>query len=142
VALTFYLATVIIDKFNLTGQARNDVFTGVYIMFVGAIGSGVAVSGMPSISKAKRAANKVFAIIEEKSQIDPRDEGKGTDKNAKITKGDIVFSDVIFKYPSRNKKVLDNFSLTIKGNESVALVGHSGSGKSTIASLLLRFYTK
>ena len=47
-----------------------------------------------------------------------------------------------FKYPSRNKLVLDNFNLTINGNESVALVGHSGSGKSTIASLLLRFYDK
>lgn len=47
-----------------------------------------------------------------------------------------------FRYPSRAKKVLDNFSLTVKENESVALVGHSGSGKSTIASLLLRFYNK
>jgi len=67
VALSFYFATLIIEKFDLQGKERNDVFTGVYIMFVGAIGSGVAVSGMPSISKAKNAANKVFAIIEEKS---------------------------------------------------------------------------
>ena len=47
-----------------------------------------------------------------------------------------------FRYPSRRKKILDEFSLKINPNESVALVGHSGSGKSTIASLLLRFYNK
>ena len=49
---------------------------------------------------------------------------------------------VDFRYPSRKKLVLKDFNLTIRGNESVALVGHSGSGKSTIASLLLRFYQK
>jgi ABC-type multidrug transport system fused ATPase/permease subunit len=53
-----------------------------------------------------------------------------------------VFENVSFKYPSRNKFILRNFSLRIKENESVALVGHSGSGKSTIAALLLRFYNK
>lgn len=111
-------------------------------MFVGAIGAGVSVSQMPSISKAKNSARKVFGIIEEKSQIDPRAPTKLSEKENKINKGTIILKNVSFKYPSRNKKILDNFSLTIKGNESVALVGHSGSGKSTIASLLLRFYNK
>ena len=60
----------------------------------------------------------------------------------KLTKGGIEFQDVNFRYPSRRKKILDEFSLKINPNESVALVGHSGSGKSTIASLLLRFYNK
>ena len=64
------------------------------------------------------------------------------EKDNKITKGTIILKNVNFKYPSRNKKILDNFSLTIRGNESVALVGHSGSGQSTIAALLLRFYNK
>lgn len=81
IALSFYFATLIIAKFNLTGDAKNDVFTAVYIMFVGAIGSGVAVSGMPSLSKAKQSANKVFAIIEEKSHIDPREQGNGKEKD-------------------------------------------------------------
>mgnify|MGYP000674882775 CR=1 FL=1 len=44
VALSFYFATLIIEKFELTGAAKNDVFTAVYIMFVGAIGAGVSVS--------------------------------------------------------------------------------------------------
>lgn len=46
----------------------------------------------------------------------------------------------MFRYPSRQKFVLRNFNLKIKPNQSVALVGHSGSGKSTIASLLMRLY--
>ena len=66
-ALSFYFAALIIEKFELTGNARQDVFTAVYVMFVGAIGSGVSVSQMPSMSRAKRSANKIFAIIEEQS---------------------------------------------------------------------------
>ena len=95
---------------------------------------------MPSISKAKKSAREVFGIIEEKSLIDVK---STSHMNSNIIKsGSIVFENVFFKYPSRNKFILRDFSLRIRGNESVALVGHSGSGKSTIASLLLRFYNK
>ena len=75
VALSFYFASLIIEKFNMDKQQKNDVFTAVYIMFVGAIGSGVSVSQMPSKSKAQKSANKVFKIIEEKSEIDSREAG-------------------------------------------------------------------
>ena len=44
-------------------------------MFVGAIGSGVSVSQMPSMSRAEKSARKVVGIIEEKSLIDPREKG-------------------------------------------------------------------
>lgn len=47
---------------------------------------------------------------------------------------------MFFRYPSRQQYVLRKFNLRIEPNQSVAIVGHSGSGKSTIASLLLRFY--
>jgi ABC-type multidrug transport system fused ATPase/permease subunit len=134
------LAALIVEKGNITGDAKSDIFTAVYIMFVGAIGAGVAVSQMPSISKAKKSAREVFGIIEEKSLIDVKSTCHMT--SSTIKKGTIVFENVSFKYPSRNKFILKNFSLRIKGNESVALVGHSGSGKSTIAALLLRFYNK
>jgi ABC-type multidrug transport system fused ATPase/permease subunit len=110
-------------------------------MFVGAIGAGVSVSQMPSMSKAKKSARKIFGIIEDPSLIDPRlIPFKSEEKT--IKKGEIVLKNVDFRYPSRKKKILKNFNLKIRGNESVALVGHSGSGKSTIASLLLRYYDK
>ena len=70
-------------------------------MFVGAIGSGVSVSQMPSISKAKDSACKIFGIIEEESQIDSRI----TKGNKRITTGSIEFKEVNFRYPSRRKKI-------------------------------------
>lgn len=55
--------------------------------------------------------------------------------------GEIRFENVSFAYPTRpDQTVLKNFSLTLRPGETIALVGASGSGKSTIASLLERFY--
>jgi ABC-type multidrug transport system fused ATPase/permease subunit len=53
--------------------------------------------------------------------------------------GTIEFKNVSFKYPQREKIVLENLSFKVEGGK-IALVGHSGSGKSTIVQLLLRFY--
>jgi len=52
----------------------------------------------------------------------------------------IEFKDVYFKYPSRKNQILDNFNLTIPATYKIALVGSSGCGKTTLTSLLLRFY--
>ena len=54
--------------------------------------------------------------------------------------GHIVFSDVSFKYPSSTEMVLENVNLEIPAAKTVAIVGESGAGKSTIASLIPRFY--
>ncbi|SPQ96788.1 unnamed protein product (mitochondrion) [Plasmodiophora brassicae] len=55
--------------------------------------------------------------------------------------GEIVFSNVVFRYPSRPTKIiLDGISMAIKPQSIMALVGHSGCGKSTIAALLLKLY--
>nr|QNH67936.1 ATP-binding cassette transporter subfamily B member 8 [Brachionus plicatilis] len=65
------------------------------------------------------------------------------DVGAKIEnlKGEIKFKNVSFRYPNREEaNVLEDFNLEVKPGEIVAIVGHSGSGKSTVCSLLERFY--
>ena len=52
----------------------------------------------------------------------------------------IVFSDVSFSYPGATEKALDHISFVVPAGKTVALVGASGSGKSTAASLIPRFY--
>ena len=52
----------------------------------------------------------------------------------------IQFKEVSFKYPTRDQMVLDSMNLKIPAGAKIALVGHSGCGKSTITNLLLRFY--
>ncbi len=59
-------------------------------------------------------------------------------KNLKVKKGEIEYKDVDFSYG--RKKVFKDFNLKIKPNEKVALVGHSGCGKTTLIKLLNRFY--
>ena len=54
--------------------------------------------------------------------------------------GMIQFKEVSFKYPTRDQMVLDQMNLKIPAGAKIALVGHSGCGKSTITNLLLRFY--
>lgn len=97
---------------------------------------------MPSISRAKLSAQKIFSIILEPSKIDPLQSIEKENDKFLITEGKIVLKNVEFKYPSRSKMILCGLNLEIRPNESIALVGPSGSGKSTIASLLLRFYQK
>ncbi len=80
------------------------------------------------------AAERVFSLMEQENTV--------IDKKDAIEKSDftdaISIKNVNFAY--ENEKVLKNFSLEVKKGETVALVGQSGSGKSTIANLLTRFY--
>lgn len=86
---------------RLYGLSPERVFTGCYVVFVGSIGSGVSMSQIPSISKAQASAKKVFAIMEEPTKINPKQQGT---KN--VTVGKIEFRNVSFRYPSRKNYVL------------------------------------
>ena len=87
------------------------------------------------IQRGLAAAELVFSIIDK-----PTERDHSTATNAHISKGKIEFKDVCFNYPGTNEKILSNFSLVFPEGKSIALVGHSGSGKTTITNLLCGFY--
>jgi ABC-type multidrug transport system fused ATPase/permease subunit len=101
-----------------------------------------SLGGLPeqiaSIQRALGATDRVFELIDgEIENIDFLKENTP----AKQTEGEIEFSSVSFNYPSRpDFKVLQDISFKAEAGQTVALVGSSGSGKTTIASLILRFY--
>ncbi|NLS56428.1 lipid A ABC transporter ATP-binding protein/permease MsbA [Hafnia alvei] len=80
------------------------------------------------------ACQTLFAILDLEQE---KDTGKLEVKRAK---GDVEFRDVTFSYNNKGAPALKNVSFKIPANKTVALVGRSGSGKSTIANLLTRFY--
>jgi ABC transporter fused permease/ATP-binding protein len=85
---------------------------------------------------AAGASNRIFEILDR-----PIGETKSGKKIIEQTKGRLEFDRVTFSYRTReNFAVLKNLSLTVEPGEVVALVGSSGSGKSTVASLIARFY--
>lgn len=96
---------------------------------------------------AQASAERVMAMINTEPDIqDSPDviEKYGTEfapkyENWEELKGDISFKDVSFSY-KEGEEVLENFSLDVKRGETIALVGETGSGKSTIVNLICRFY--
>ncbi|XP_062077804.1 putative multidrug resistance protein [Humulus lupulus] len=91
------------------------------------------------ISKGGSAIHSVLAILDRRSEIDPETKW-GLDLKKKI-KGRVEFKNVFFSYPTRpDQMILKGLSLKIEAGRTVALVGQSGSGKSTIIGLIERFY--
>lgn len=84
--------------------------------------------------KGMAACQTLFSILDIEKEID-----RGT-IDIKRVKGHIIFDNVTFFYPDANTPSLSNITLTIEAGKTVAFVGRSGSGKSTILNLLTRFY--
>ena len=85
------------------------------------------------IQTAIAGAERVFAVMDEPL------EDKSGDKNMDKLEGVIKFKDVNFSY-TKDKQVLYEFNLQVKAGQKVALVGSTGSGKTTVVNLLMRFY--
>ena len=85
------------------------------------------------LQQAIVAGRSVFSLIDEKSE-----ENIGEQLMSKV-EGDIIFQNVSFSY-NDEKESLNNINLTIKKGETIALVGSTGSGKTTLVNLLIRFY--
>jgi len=110
----------------------------IFCMFMLGAGIGQAANGATDGAKAAKAAARVFDVLDRESKIDfTSDKGQ----TLSTVKGDISFEDVKFAYPSRpDQRVCNGYNLEIQAGTTVALVGASGSGKSTAIQLVERFY--
>ena len=98
---------------------------------------GLNIAYTPNNKLAQKSSNNIVAILDRPSKDDA-----GRAATRKVENGDIVFDNVTFAYPTRHQvPILKGVSFTIPKNASVAFVGHSGCGKSTIMALLQRFYS-
>ncbi|XP_031235862.1 phosphatidylcholine translocator ABCB4 isoform X2 [Mastomys coucha] len=123
----------------VNGHMRfKDVILVFSAIVLGAVALGHASSFAPDYAKAKLSAAYLFSLFERRPLIDSYSgEGLWPDK----FEGSVTFNEVVFNYPTRaNVPVLQGLSLKVKKGQTLALVGSSGCGKSTVVQLLERFY--
>ena len=111
-----------------------------FISISGFIGGSIAgLSNLyTQLVRAIGSTERIVEILDVPSELEIID---GKETNEILLTGDIEYKNVQFNYPSRpESQILQGINLDIKGGQTVALVGSSGSGKSTIVQLLMRFY--
>lgn len=115
-----------------------------FIALTGIIGGAIGGLGdlYTQLLKAIGATERIMDILDTPEEIRlSANGGAAQPQGAPTLHGDIQYQDVAFSYPTRSDvEVLKRVSLTVKSGQTVALVGSSGSGKSTIVQLLMRFY--
>lgn len=130
-ALAFVLFTAADPDLDISPGAFTVVFSSM-VALMQPIKSLTSVNAQ--FQKGMAACQTLFAIFDLPVE---RDTGQ---LNIERAKGDIEFKQVTFTYPTRQQPALNNINFSIAAGKTIALVGRSGSGKSTIASLMLRFY--
>jgi len=123
----------------LTGRISAGDLTAFVFYAVLVASSGGAIS--ETIGDLQRAAGAAERLAELKAEPPAIAEPAVPKSLPKPTKGAVAFSEVSFRYPTRpDALALDRFDLSIAPGETVAIVGPSGAGKTTVFNLLLRFY--
>ncbi|KAH0742347.1 hypothetical protein KY290_035390 [Solanum tuberosum] len=134
-SLLVWFTSIIVHKNIANG---GDSFTTMLNVVIAGLSLGQAAPDITAFLRAKSAAYPIFEMIERDTIS--KTSSKSGQKLSKVD-GHIQFKDVCFSYPSRPDVVIfDKLSLDIPSGKIVALVGGSGSGKSTVISLIERFY--
>lgn len=137
ITLTFWYAGRIMNQGLVSPK---QLFQAFFLLM--STGKNIADAGSMTsdIAKGSSAITAIFTILDRKSEIDPEDP-KANEDIEEPTKGFIELKNVFFSYPSRpDQMIFKGLSLKIEAGKTVALVGQSGSGKSTIIGLIERFY--
>ncbi|KAG6581395.1 ABC transporter B family member 9, partial [Cucurbita argyrosperma subsp. sororia] len=130
----WYGSKLIIQKGYNGGQVINVILA----ILAGGMSLGQTSPVLNAFALGQAAAYKMFETIERKPKIDSYD---ASGVALEDIQGDIELKDVYFRYPARpDVQIFSGFSLSVPSGTTAALVGQSGSGKSTVISLLERFY--
>ncbi|KAG5407101.1 hypothetical protein IGI04_013220, partial [Brassica rapa subsp. trilocularis] len=134
-ALLVWFTSVVVHK----GIANaGESFTTMLNVVIAGLSLGQAAPDVSAFVRAKASAHPIFQMIERDKAA--KTSAKSGRKLSKVD-GHIQFTDVTFSFPSRPDVVIfDKLNLAIPAGKTVALVGGSGSGKSTVISLIERFY--
>ncbi|XP_073286737.1 ABC transporter B family member 15-like [Primulina huaijiensis] len=120
------------------GAQGGTVFAVGAAIAIGGLSLGSGLSNVKYFSEASAAGERIRAVIQRVPKIDS-DSMQG--QVLQNVSGEVQFKDVAFAYPSRpDSKIFEDFNLKIPAGKAMALVGGSGSGKSTVIALLQRFY--
>uniref|UniRef100_A0A0E0CH24 Multidrug resistance protein n=1 Tax=Oryza meridionalis TaxID=40149 RepID=A0A0E0CH24_9ORYZ len=120
------------------GYKGGTVFVVCYAVIQGGLALGSGLSNVKYLSEASSAAERILEVIRRVPKIDSESD---TGEELGNIAGDVEFRNVEFCYPSRPESpIFVSFSLRVPAGRTVALVGGSGSGKSTVIALLERFY--
>ncbi|KAL6895481.1 P-loop containing nucleoside triphosphate hydrolase protein [Trichoderma longibrachiatum] len=119
-------------------SSSGQIFTVIFSVTIATISITALAPYSIEFARAASGAAQLFELIDRKSNIDPFDDSG--EKPSRVT-GHLDLEHVTFAYPSRpGVTVLDDFSLSVPAGKVTALVGQSGSGKSTIVGLIERWY--
>lgn len=91
-------------------------------------------SVVTELTGAKACAERIFTLLEEKEEV-----SFGEEKEIGKVVGKVDFDGVYFSY-DKNKKLIQNFNLSVNAGEKIAIVGPTGCGKTTLINLIMRFY--
>lgn len=133
-----YIIVVAVGAFFLKGGSITAGDYVAYLLFVTTL-----MTSVRRIVEFSEQFNRGMTGIERFSEILDIEPDIKDSKNAtelKIVKGEIEFKNVSFHYSEGNRNVISNLELKVKSGENIALVGPSGGGKTTLCSLLPRFY--
>ncbi|KAL9856011.1 ABC transporter B family member 10 [Arabidopsis thaliana] len=130
-ALLIWFTSIVVHKGIANG---GESFTTMLNVVIAGLSLGQAAPDISTFMRASAAAYPIFQMIERNTE-------DKTGRKLGNVNGDILFKDVTFTYPSRPDVVIfDKLNFVIPAGKVVALVGGSGSGKSTMISLIERFY--
>ena len=133
-----YLAVVFFGAFFLMKKGINAADLVAYLLYVQTLLTAVRklADFAEQFQRGLTGFDRFLEIIDTPSDIEEKENAKALSD----VKGEIEFKNIDFRYSRDTNKVLKNVSLKVESGENIAIVGHSGGGKTTLVNLIPRFY--